>query len=150
MPELIIRPTLKFIQAAYLLVLLIAIGAVVLRQMYYLEKPAWIPAVFLILLLWPFSKHMRRQTSKLTLSADKLRYEMGFLSKSTRTLQLGKIQDVRVDQSLGQRIFGVGNISIETAGESSRLTVVNVDSPQKIADEVMHRSEKATALSRGA
>ena len=33
-----------------------------------------------------------------------------------------------------QRIFRVGDISIETAGETSRLTIPDVDDPQTIAD----------------
>jgi putative membrane protein len=148
MPDIIVRPTLKFIQMGYILVLLIVVAAVVVQQQYFQDKPAWIPALLLALLIWPLQRHIRRLTAKLTVTADKLRYETGFISKSTRTIQLAKIQDVRVDQSVGQRIFGVGNLSIETAGESSRLTVYNVDRPQAIADEVLHRSEHAGTLPR--
>jgi hypothetical protein len=41
-----------------------------------------------------------------------------------------------------QRVFNVGDLSIETAGESSRLTVHNVDDPQALADELLNRSQK--------
>ena len=81
------------------------------------------------------------------MTADRLRYETGLASKSTRTIQLAKIQDVRVDQRLSQRIFNVGDLSIETAGEASRLTIHNVDDPQGLADEVMSRSQKGAAAS---
>jgi len=57
--------------------------------------------------------------------------------RSRRNVQLLKIQDVRVDQSIRQRIFGAGNISIETSGESSRLEMDNLDRPQTIADEII-------------
>jgi len=53
---------------------------------------------------------------------------------------------VRVDQGMAQRLFGIGNLSIETAGESSRLTLHNVDSPQALADELMNRVQKGAAL----
>jgi uncharacterized membrane protein YdbT with pleckstrin-like domain len=81
---------------------------------------------------------------KATITGDRLRYETGFTSKSTRTIQLSKVQDVRVDQTLMQRMFHVGNISIETAGEASRLTLVHIDNPQPLADEIMNRSHNAT------
>jgi uncharacterized membrane protein YdbT with pleckstrin-like domain len=71
-----------------------------------------------------------------------LRYEEGLLSKTTRNIQLSKIQDVRVDQSLGQRMLGVGDISIETSGESSRLEVDNIDSPQGVAEEIIAASQQ--------
>ena len=48
-----------------------------------------------------------------------------------------------MDQSLGQRLFGVGDLSIETAGETSRLTVRSIDEPQEVADRIM----EATHLS---
>ena len=45
-----------------------------------------------------------------------------------------------MDQNLTQRMFGVGNVSLETSGEASRLTIEDVDSPQTLADEILNRS----------
>jgi uncharacterized membrane protein YdbT with pleckstrin-like domain len=87
---------------------------------------------------------VKRLSMKLTVTADKVRFETGILSKSTRTIQLGKVQDVRVDQSLRQRVTGVGTLSIETAGEASRLIIHDIDQPQVLADEIMRRAELAT------
>jgi hypothetical protein len=39
-----------------------------------------------------------------------------------------------------QRLLSVGDISIETAGETSRLTIQNVDNPQQMADDIMNLS----------
>ena len=144
MADIVVRPTIKFIRAGYIAVLIVILGASTAWYMLHPE-PTWLPAVLLLLLLWPLARHIRRHTAKVTISADKLRYELGLLSKSTRTIQLPKIQDVRVDQSLAQRLIGVGSISIETAGEASRLTVHNIDLPQAIADEIMARSQHGPA-----
>src|SRR5437763_15731195 len=108
----------------------------------------WLPALVALILIVPSRRHIQRQSIKMTISGDKLRYEAGLLSKTTRNIQLSKVQDVRVDQSLGQRMLGVGDISIETSGESSRLEMDNVDAPQAIADEIVagsqqHRSKHA-------
>jgi putative membrane protein len=99
----------------------------------------------LLIMLWPASRWLGRRYTKAVVSGDRLRYEVGMASRSTRNIQLSKIQDVRVDQSLMHRLFGVGNLSIETAGEASRLTLPNVDSPQELADEIMSRAQKGTA-----
>ncbi len=72
----------------------------------------------------------------MTISGDKLRYETGILSRSKRNIQLTKVQDVRVDQTLGQRMLHTGNLSVETAGETSLLTVRNVDDPDLLAEEL--------------
>lgn len=144
MADVVIRPTLKFIKAGYAAVLALTAGAF-LGWLSLDRQPTWIPAVVLVLLFWPLSRHVRSRTSKVTITGDKLRYESGVLGKSTRTIQLSKIQDVRVDQSLSQRVFSVGNVSIETAGESSRFTLENIDGPQQVADLILARSQGEAA-----
>jgi hypothetical protein len=79
---------------------------------------------------------------EMTLAGKKLRYEEGLLSKAIRSVQLSKIQEVRVDQSIGQRMLGAGDISIETSGETSRLEMDNLDRPQAIADELIAASQE--------
>ena len=44
------------------------------------------------------------------------------------------MQDVRVNQSLMDRLLSLGTISIETAGETSRLSMAGMEDPQQVAD----------------
>lgn len=147
MSDLTIRPTAKFIKAGFVLVVLIIIAL----DVAYFEEwrgetglPAWFPFVPLVLLLWPATRALRRSFNKATVTGDRLRYEIGAASKTTRNIQLSRVQDIRVDQGVLQRVLNIGNISIETSGETSRLTIPNVDSPQKICDDLMHRSQSGT------
>jgi uncharacterized membrane protein YdbT with pleckstrin-like domain len=142
--DIIVRPTLKFVRAGYIAALLVIAAGFVVQQQYMPEGPWWMPLVLCVFLIWAISRHIRRRTLKLTLTADKLRSETGMFSKSTRTIQLAKVQDVRVDQSFAQRLLGVGSIAIETAGEGSRLVLADIDQPQTLADEIMRRAELAT------
>jgi uncharacterized membrane protein YdbT with pleckstrin-like domain len=147
MEELVIRPTMKFIKMGYLVCIVLFVASVVaqsqLKDSLPETLPSWaIPALFALLMFWPASRHFRQQFTKMTMAGDKLRYEVGMLSKSTRTIQLSKVQDVTVKQSLAQRMGGVGDLSIETAGESSRLTFPNIDGPQAIADRIIDESHR--------
>ncbi len=137
---MLIRPTLKFIRLGYALAGVILLGAVLSWAAAFPDAP-WLPILAALLLLWPAEKHIKRNLTSITISGDKLRYETGFMSKTTRTIQLSKVQDVRVDQGLSQRIFGVGNLSIETAGETSRLTIANIDAPQETADHIVELAQ---------
>jgi uncharacterized membrane protein YdbT with pleckstrin-like domain len=139
--DLVVHPTLKFVHAAYGAVLVLIVGGIILQREFWKEAPWWSPLVLGVLLLWVATRHIKRLSMKLTVSSDKLRFETGILSKSTRTIQLPKVQDVRVDQSLSQRMAGVGTLSIETAGEASRLVIHDIDQPQVLADEIMRRAE---------
>jgi uncharacterized membrane protein YdbT with pleckstrin-like domain len=149
MPDLVVRPTLKFIKAAYIAALVLLIAGFVAQYSCEPAWPKWTPLVLAVLLLWAASRHLRRMARKLTIGADKLVYEEGLLGKSTRTIPLAKVQDIRVDQSLLDRMFGVGRVSMETAGGSSRLTMAPIDRPHLIADEIHNRSDQATAARPG-
>ena len=94
------------------------------------------------LALWTAWRHLKLRFTKMIIERNKLRYETGMLSKATRTMDLSRIQDVRVDQSILQRLTGIGSVSIETAGESGRLVMQNVDQPHTIAEYILESSRK--------
>ncbi|HLK47361.1 MAG TPA: PH domain-containing protein [Bryobacteraceae bacterium] len=146
MSDLTIRPTAKFINAGFVLVVLIIIALDVAYFKLWRDQgfPTWFPFVPLVLLLWPVSRAIRRRFNKAVVTGDRLRYEVGATSKTTRNIQLTKVQDIRVDQGIFQRMMNIGNISIETSGETSRLTIPNVDRPQQICDELLNRSQSGT------
>jgi len=141
MAETIIRPTMKFITAGYAAILLaiIVLSAATLT-MGWPRPIAWLSP---LLLLWPARAHLRNRMTQITILDDKLRFDTGFLSKTTRTILISRIQDLTVHQRVGQRLFGVGDLSIETAGESSRLTIAGIDRPQEIADKINELAQKS-------
>jgi len=144
MADIVIRPSMKFIKAGYVCALLVVAAAVFVHFEFirpqYPDQFPFLPVASLLVLLWPIKRQLRRQTVTLTIAGDKLRYETGLMSKSMRIIQLPKVQDVRVLQSVWQRMFSVGDISIETAGESSRLVVQNLDRPRELAEEITDAS----------
>jgi uncharacterized membrane protein YdbT with pleckstrin-like domain len=84
--------------------------------------------------------HGRRVFTRLHLEDYRLRFESGLFTKTTRIMELRKVQDVRVEQNLFQRMLNTGTIAIETAGESSGIVMVNIDRPQFVADTILHAS----------
>ena len=93
-----------------------------------------LPGFLMIIVL---TRHIRRRLIKLDIVGDRVRYESGFFSKMTRTEEVIKLQDVQVHQTLGQRIIGVGDLSFETAGGSSRIVMRSIDRPQLAADHIL-------------
>ena len=148
MAEMIIRPTMKFIYLGYLLVMVIVVALIVAlmqikdwpQQIPSAWQP-WIPWLPVVLLLWPLKRHFRNRLTKMTILDDRLRYERGLMSRTTRTILISRVQDVTVHQRIGQRLFGVGDLSVETAGEASRETICNIDQPQEIADHINLHSQ---------
>lgn len=97
-------------------------------------------AIPAFLALFAAIRQLQRRLITLTITGDRLRYQAGLLSKTTRTMELAKIQDVRVDQTLGQRLFNIGDLSLETAGETSRIVIQSIDRPQEAADHILELS----------
>lgn len=134
---MVVRPSLKLVWAGYGVAALFVIGVAAASAQVAPQAGLWPVAVAALVFLAPAGKHIRRLSTVATLDGDKLRYETGLLSKSTRTLPIGKIQDIRVDQSIGQRMLGLGSITIVTAGDSGGIVMEGIARPRQVADEIL-------------
>jgi uncharacterized membrane protein YdbT with pleckstrin-like domain len=139
MHAMLIRQSLKFIILAYVACTAAEVAVVVAYYSWKLTQvPLWAPMIpFLAVDLLITIRLLRAVSTKLTVLEDRLRWESGLVSKATRTIELDKIQDVRVDQTLGQRILGMGDLSLETAGGSSKIVMRTIDRPQAAADRIL-------------
>ena len=137
-----ISTSVKVIKIGYVVCLLAAIGiAVYLLAIHNQDERMWgVLGLTTVAALYLLVRHIQRRLVKLTILDDRLRYEAGLLSKTTRTMELAKVQDVRVDQTVGQRMLNIGNLSLETAGESSRIVMPSVDGPHEAADRILELS----------
>lgn len=137
MSDLVIHPTRKWLRIQYTTAFIIACVAVFIINNYTNVENEAVLAIPALLFLYPMFGSLRRRFTRIRISEDRLRYETGLLTRSTRTIQLSKIQDVCVDQTMLQRLMGIGTLSFETAGETSRLAVANIDDPQAVADHII-------------
>jgi uncharacterized membrane protein YdbT with pleckstrin-like domain len=138
-----IRPSMKTVWAAYALAIIVIAAGFWAYFQYADDKPRWLLAIPFIALLPPFKMHMARRLVSLRFQDDHLILETGFLSRTRRTVDTAKIQDVTVKQTLGQRLLGVGDLFLESAGESGRMAIGNLDRPRDIADAIINSSKRA-------
>jgi uncharacterized membrane protein YdbT with pleckstrin-like domain len=137
----IIRPSMKGVWGAYFLACLIAIAGMWGISQYASDGPAWLYAIPLIFLLPPVKMQLSRRLITLRLQNDHLTLESGLLSRTRRTVDTAKIQDVTVSQSVGQRILNTGDLTLESAGESGRISIRNLDRPRVIADAILNSAK---------
>ena len=142
MEDRTLHPSMKTVWAAYGLAIVVILAGIWAYFKYEPDWPPWVPAILLIL-LWPAVRmHVSRRLITLRLHDDHLTLETGLLSRTRRTIDMAKIQDVTVRQTLGQRMLGVGDITLESAGESGSMGIANLDSPRDIADEILASSKR--------
>ncbi len=150
MADLVIRPSIKGIILWYVLSALLVVGVVVFMQSRDF-KPAELWALLVIPLaidLWASMKHVRLNARRLTLTQGILRFEDGLVSKTQRNIILDKVRDVSMNQTLGQRLVGVGDLSVEALGESGNITLENVDRPRQVADAILDAMRQSRQSSR--
>jgi uncharacterized membrane protein YdbT with pleckstrin-like domain len=149
MADMVVRPTLKMVRFLHWVAFLLALAILIYIQNSPASHDWWWLVFPALILVYATVLQIKRRFTVMTIMGDKLRYESGVLSKSTRNIVVTKVQDVRVEQTLAQRLFRVGNLSIETAGESSRLTILGIDYPQDIADQILDASQSGDKKDKG-
>jgi membrane protein YdbS with pleckstrin-like domain len=137
-----LRASLKLVKVCYIVSLLVAVAiGVYLLAIGTEDIRMWgLLAIPALLAIFTVTRHIQRRLISLTILGDRLRYQAGMLSKTTRTMELAKVQDVRVDQTFGQRMLNIGDLSLETAGETSRIVIRSIDRPQEAADHILELS----------
>lgn len=68
--------------------------------------------------------------------------ESGFFSRYSKESPLDKINNVEYDQSLWGRIFGFGNVDIQTAAELGETTYNLIHHPKLLKDTITHAQEE--------
>lgn len=79
-----------------------------------------------------------------TISEDLITIDTGFLNREENDCYMYKVQDVRLNASLGERIFGLGTITCYTGDvTNSELKIVHVRNAKTIKNFILEQSEIA-------
>lgn len=107
----------QFGKHVLMLVAAILVGAVVLLAL----NPDWIGIVagIVIALLGTGYLWMERIRTKYIITTHRLHVREGFLSKQVQETRLRRIQNVTTNQSVVQRMLGVGTVDYDTAGDDN-------------------------------
>jgi len=141
-----IRPSTKTVWAAYVVASAVFVAGEWLIYQYAPDSPHWLYSLPPIAFIPPLSMHLRRRFVTMSFFDDHVTIESGFLSRTRRTFDTVKIQDVTVRQTLGQRILGTGDLILESAGEHGSIYIPNLDRPRAIADAILNSSKRNRTL----
>ena len=101
------------------------------RPVLFLVCCALIPFGIGIVVLLAWWLHCQATSLLITESSVTLR--KGLLSKSTNDVLIADIRNVRIEQTMWQRIFGVGSVAVSTSGQADmEIEVHGVPAPERI------------------
>lgn len=83
------------------------------------------------------------------LSSQRLRLRSGVLNKETNDLELYRIKDVRLEQPLALRMFGLSNLVLDTSDRSHPQIVVRAIPDAEALMDVVREHVEALRIARG-
>lgn len=84
----------------------------------------------LILLVW----YLKCKGTLLEIQDGEITLEEGLLSKGRTELDINTVRTVKVYQSFMNRLFGVGDVSVFTAGDAPEIAARGMPRPQEFRD----------------
>lgn len=85
-----------------------------------------------ILLIW----YVWCRGTRLIVTPEEITFETGILNKSRIDLRTDRVRTVRIDQTLFQRMFGTGMITVFTAGDVPEFSINGMPDPERVRDLV--------------
>jgi uncharacterized membrane protein YdbT with pleckstrin-like domain len=136
--EVMIRPSQVINYGAYLLAALemaIVAGCFAVLRMHWTISP-WFLAIPLVGILANASlTWLKTASASYHFAKGRLTWRTGLLSRTAESLELYRIADVTMRQSLFQRLFGVGSITLNSADANHRqITIQGVPGPDRFRD----------------
>ena len=78
------------------------------------------------------------------LSGDRIFCERGFLNIHEEEVLLYRVQDLELQLSLGQRIFGVGSVLVHSSDKTSpTLELRNIKNPREVKELIFRQVEES-------
>lgn len=112
---------------------IVLIGIAVVVAVALLGWPAWLFAVVVGAVLILIANGMIRWlTTAHVITSERVIYRSGFIAKQGTEIPLEVIQNVAFNQTLFERIFGTGDLMIESAGTHGQTRYKDIPKPEAV------------------
>jgi uncharacterized membrane protein YdbT with pleckstrin-like domain len=98
-------------------------------------------AGLLLLALLVAGRVLRWLTTHFVLTTERLIFRSGVVAKFGREIPLERINDVTFSQSVFERLVGIGDLVIESAGEHGQSTFSDIRDPEAVQLEIYRQME---------
>ena len=105
-----------------------------------MQSIIWI-ALIVFLVLYPLRKLVWWLTSDFVVTSSRVIHREGFIAKRSMEIPLDKINDVRFEQGIFERMVGAGTLVIQSASESGRNEFKFIRHPEEVQRTIYHESE---------
>jgi len=107
-----------------------------------------ITGVVLAALLWFAGRYVRWATINFVLTSDRVIYRSGVVGKHGIEIPLERVNTVFSHQSVIERVFRNGDLTIESGGEQGHETFSHIPSPADVQNEIYRQIEQHQGRNR--
>lgn len=100
----------------------------------------WI--IILLTALYPLIEYVNWRHNLWSVTNLRIVDETGFFTRYSKESPLDKINNVEYDQSVWGRLFGYGNVDIQTAAEMGETKYMLIHHPKLLKDTITHAQEE--------
>lgn len=86
---------------------------------------------------------LRGRSSKLTISEYQIAHETGLMARDQRAFDLSKVQDVRSEQNIYERMTGTGTVIIQTASHDGGIRMEGIDQPKLVVTQILDAQRRS-------
>jgi uncharacterized membrane protein YdbT with pleckstrin-like domain len=103
----------------------------------------WIVVIvaLVVFIAYPVRRFVQWATSHFVVTNERLIHRSGLLAKRSMEVPLNRINDVRFQQSVLERIIGAGDLIVESAGERGQEVFDDVRHPEEVQKVIYERAE---------
>jgi uncharacterized membrane protein YdbT with pleckstrin-like domain len=98
-------------------------------------------AIVVVLIAYPLRKLLWWVTSEFVVTTSRVIHREGFIAKRSMEIPLDKINDVRFEQRIFERVMGAGTLIIQSASETGRNEFTFIRHPEDVQKTIYHASE---------
>ena len=142
------RPHWSQILKEGLLSILIVVLVILVATRQFDAKTWVIGALVVVWFVLVIAGFVRWWTTQHVITNERLIYRTGLISKKGTEIPLEVINDVTFKQSMIERIFGSGDLMIESAGTHGQSAYTNIPHPEKVQKLIYEARETRMAEMR--
>lgn len=119
----------------------VALGAYLATNVDGAMQAVILLAVAVALLAYPLRKLLWWATSQFVVTTSRVIHREGFIAKRSMEIPLDKINDVRFEQGIFERMMGAGTLIIQSASETGRNEFVFIRHPEDVQKTIYQAGE---------
>ena len=107
--------------------------------------PSWLQSIFgivvLVGLVWVGERYIRWVSTHFVLTSDRVIYRSGIIAKHGIEIPLERINTIFFHQRIFERMFGLGDLEIESASKDGAQRFEDIQNPSAVQNEIYKQIE---------